>query len=445
MVTPGLASRRAALAILEEALAPGAILGECLDAGLARAALAPADAGFARALVFATLRHLRGLETVLDRLVERRLPARHARVRLVLLIGLAQLLLLDVPPHAAVTTAVALVRAGRGASRHLAGLVNAVLRRAAREAGRFAPFVEPRPENILPAWVEERWRARFGDEALAEIARVVAGQPPIDLSLKPGLDARSLADRLGGELLPTGSLRLPPGTRVECLEGFAQGEFWVQDAAATLAARLLLAALETDGGGAAGPVLDLCAAPGGKTMQLAAAGAQVWALDRSCERLARVRDNLARTRLAARLFVGDAQRPPFAPGRFRGVLLDAPCSATGTLRRHPDLGWKRTPDDLAVLAEQQRRMLGVAAALLAPGGVLVYCVCSLEPEEGVRPVEKFLARNSEFRRLPVAASELPRLAVARTVAGDVTTHPGMWASRGGIDGFHVSRIVRRQD
>lgn len=441
--TPGLAVRRVALAILEESLAPTAILSERLEAGLARVSLAPADAAFVRALVLGTLRRRRGLEAALARLVARPLPSRHARVHLVLLIGLAQLLLFDTPPHAAVTTAVALVQAGKGANRPLAGLVNAVLRRAADERDRLAPLVAPRPENVLPPWIEERWRTRFGDTELARIAGVVAAPPPIDLTVKPGVDVRSLAERLKAEVLPTDGLRLAPGTRVERLEGFRQGKFWVQDAAATLPVRLLLTALEACGG--MGPVLDLAAAPGGKTMQLAAAGVQVRALDRSRSRLARLRENLARTRLSAELLVGDAQHPPFAPGSASAVLLDAPCSATGTLRRHPDLGWKRGPDDIARLAERQRRMLEAAAGLVAPGGVLVYCVCSLEPEEGVRQVEEFLARYPEFARLPVREAELPDLVEARTPSGDVLTHPGIWASRGGIDGFHVSRLVRRQD
>ncbi|RMF13821.1 MAG: methyltransferase domain-containing protein [Alphaproteobacteria bacterium] len=443
--TPGLAARRAALLILEESLNPAAILSERLEAGLARASLAPADAAFVRALVLGTLRRRRGLEAALGRLVERPLPARHARVHLVLLIGLAQLLLFDTPPHAAVTTAVALVQAGKGASRPLAGLVNAVLRRAVDERDRLAPLVAPRPENVLPPWIEERWRTRFGETALERIARVVAIPPPIDLTLKPGVDGRSLAERLKAEVLPTGSLRLAPGTRVERLEGFRQGKFWVQDAAAMLPVRLLLTALETCGGVGAGPVIDLAAAPGGKTMQLAAAGVRVQALDRSRSRLERLRENLARTRLSAELLVGDAQHPPFAPGSASAVLLDAPCSATGTLRRHPDLGWKRGPDDIARLAERQRRMLEAAAGLVAQGGVLVYCVCSLEPEEGVGQVEEFLAKHREFARLPVREAELPGLAEARTPSGDVLTHPGIWAGRGGIDGFHVSRLVRRQD
>ncbi len=263
---------------------------------------------------------------------------------------------------------------------------------------------------------------------IAEAHLAATGGAPLDLTLRPGATPPE-----GGMALPTGSWRFPPGTDPETLAGFAEGAFWVQDAAAALPAFLL----------APRPgelVADLCAAPGGKTAQLAACGAAVTAVEREPARLPRLRENLARLGLSAEIVAADAEtwRPP-AP--LTAALLDAPCSATGTIRRHPEVLRLRRPRDVAALAAVQNRLLEAASAMLAPGGRLLYSVCSLEPEEGPARIARALARLP-LRHEPFTADELAALPEARTAEGFLRTHPGLWPERGGMDGFFAARLVR---
>ncbi len=421
---PGMAdpTRDIAYALLCAVLDRHRPLEEALDAlpnGEAR------DRAAAHRLAALALRRLGSLDAVLEPFLAKAPPV---PVRHVLRLGAAGLLLADTPPHAAVATAVALARANGLAP--FAGLVNAVLRRVSEsgvESGANALDGLDGARLDTPAWLWSDWSASFGPAA-RDIAAAHAREAQVDLTPRPG----STPAFEGAELLPTGSLRLPAGTRVTTLPGFEEGAFWVQDAAATLPARLL----------AARPgerVADLCAAPGGKTAQLAATGARVVAVERDATRILRLRENLARLRLDAEVVEADALTwQPDAP--FDAVLLDAPCSATGTIRRHPDVLHLKRPKDVAVLAQQADRLLAAAAAMLRPGGRLVFAVCSLQSEEGPGRVQALAGLG--LRADPFSAEELADLPEARTAEGWLRTHPGLWAERGGMDGFFAARFVK---
>ena len=384
---------------------------EALDAA---AAAEPRDRAAAHRLAASVLRRLGSLDAVLEPFLTRAPPD---GVRQVLRLGAAGLLLLDTPPHAAVATAVGLARARRLAP--FAGLVNAVLRRVS-ETGPAALDGLDGPRLDTPPWLWASW----GAEARA-IAEAHGHEAPLDVTLRPGAEPPP-----GGTLLPTGSVRLPAGTRVQDLPGFASGAFWVQDAAAALPAALLRARPGER-------VADLCAAPGGKTAQLAAAGAQVTAVERDAFRLRRLHENLARLQLEVEVVRADAINWT-PPALFDAVLLDAPCSATGTIRRHPDVARLKRPRDVAESAVGQNRLLAAAAALLRPGGRLVYAVCSLQPEEG--PARIFALPG--LRPDPFTAAELAAVPAALTPEGTLRTHPGLWAEHGGMDGFFAARFVR---
>jgi 16S rRNA (cytosine967-C5)-methyltransferase len=374
------------------------------------------DRAAAHRLAASVLRRLGSLDAVLDPLLRKAPPV---PVRHILRLGAAGLLLVQAPAHAAVATAVTLART-RGFSA-FAGLVNAVLRRVSA-TGQDALDALDGPVLDTPAWLWASW----GAEARV-IARAHQDTAPIDLTPRPGAEPPA-----GGETLPTGSVRFPAGTRVADLPGYHEGAFWVQDAAAALPARLLRP-------GAGQRVADLCAAPGGKTAQLAASGAHVVAVERDASRIARLRENLARLRLPAEVVHADAAEWS-TPELFDAVLLDAPCSATGTIRRHPDVARLRSPRDVAALTGVQDRLLASAGRLLRPGGRLVYAACSLQPEEGAPRVERLVAEGG-WRIDPFTPEELAGLPEARTVEGYMRTHPGMWAERGGMDGFFAARLI----
>jgi len=411
-------TREAAFELLRAVLDMHRPLEQALDA---LPAMAPRDRAAGHRLAAAVLRRLGTLDAVLETRLRRAPPD---AVRHVLRIGAAGLLLLETPAHAAVATAVALARRRGLAS--FAGLINAVLRRIAVEgAGALDRLDGPRLDT--PAWLWASW-----GEAARAIAEAHQHEAPLDLTLAP-LTLAPGATSVAGEILPTGSVRLPPGTRVADLPGYAEGAFWVQDAAAALPARLL----------APRPgerVADLCAAPGGKTAQLAAAGAVVTAVDRDPARLERLRENLARLRLPATILAADATDWT-PPEHFDAVLLDAPCSATGTIRRHPDVAQLKRPRDLPALAAQQDRLIAAAARMLRPGGRLIYAVCSLQPEEGRERVQASLAALP-LRHDPFRPAELPGLPEALSSDGFLRTHPGMWSGRGGLDGFFAARLLR---
>ena len=423
-----LASRQAALEILTACLDKGQPLDDALarhaafDSANARA-LAPRDRAFVRLLLATTLRRLGEIDEVLGLMVERPLAGANTVGREVLRLGAAQLLFLGTPAHAAVDTSVRLIEQAR--LPHLKGLANAVLRRVAREGVALLGDRDPARLNT-PLWLWDSWTASYGEETTRAIAAAHLVEAPLDMT--PRSDAMFWAGRLDGELLPTGTIRRAAGGHVAELPGFAEGAWWVQDAAAALPVRLL-------GDMAGKRVADLCAAPGGKTMQLCAADAQVTAVDVSNRRMIRLGENLTRMGFAAELVAADAAK--WTPSeRFDAILLDAPCSGTGTLRRHPDIAWLKDEEDVGRLTLTQDRLLAHAVDLLKPGGVLVYAVCSLQEDEGLARVAALLGRRPDIRRLPVAATELPGLETAVTVDGDVRTLPSM-----SVDGFYIARLT----
>ena len=418
----GLASRRAALDVVRSALERRGGLDEAL-AGPAMAALEPRDRSFARALAMTVLRRRGELDRALAARLSRPPPE---AVMALLRLGAAQALHMEVAGHAAVATTVELAEADRTA-RKFKGLVNAVLRGLLRE-----PPQAPPPEALAPDWLYARWRAAYGEAAARAVAAVIAEEPATDLTPREAAEAPALAPLLEAEVLPGPTLRTRRGGDVADWPGFADGRWWVQDASAAVAARLLAPAP-----GAA--VLDLCAAPGGKALQLAAAGARVTALDRSAARLKRLEENLARTGLQAEIVVADAAAWEDAR-RFDAILLDAPCSATGTFRRHPDVLWAARPGDIARLAALQARLLASAADRLRPGGRLVYCVCSLEPEEGEAQIEALLRARPDLRPDPAAAGEAGAPEASLRPDGSLRILPHH--RPGGTDGFFVARLVR---
>ncbi len=341
------------------------------------------------------------------------------------------MLFLDVAPHAAVDAANRLAHADAKAV-HFRPLINAVLRRVAQEGASVIARQDAAALNT-PDWLWQRWVATYGEADARAIAAAHLAVPPLDVTLKTPDD--DVLERPDTERLAPGHLRLKDAGRIEALPGFDDGRWWVQDFAASLPATLL--------GDVAGKrVIDLCAAPGGKTMQLACAGAHVTAVDVAAERLALIAENLARVKLSADLVEADARAwHPEEPAPF--VLLDAPCLATGTIRRHPDLPWIKSAADLTISESLQSELLDAAAELTAPGGVLVYAVCSLEPEEGPEQVAAFLRRRKDFARMPIMPGEVFDAAFL-TPEGDLRTLPSFWADRGGMDGFYAARLRKRE-
>ncbi len=434
---PGLAVRRLAATVIEGVLRRRRPLDEWLDDARTFAALDERDRALARALIGAVLRRLGTLRQLLTSLVARGLPAQAPQVETALLLGAAQILFLDVPDHAAVDLAVRLVQADRHAAR-FSGLVNAVLRRVAREgAARLAACDTVALDT--PGWLLARWTKTYGEDTARAIAAANSREPALDLTVKA--DPDQWAKRLDGRVLPTGTVRIIARGPVTALPGFADGEWWVQDAAAALPALLFgkkIAGLR---------VADLCAAPGGKTAQLAAAGAAVTAVDRAPARLERLRQNLARLKLAAELVCADATA--WTPDRadFDAVLLDAPCTSTGTIRRHPDVPWLKRESDIAALASLQAHLIERALALTKAGGTLVYCTCSLEPEENEDVVAALLSRAPGVWRLPISPDEVFGRAEFINQFGDLRTLPCHFPDAdsrfAGGDGFYAARLQKR--
>jgi 16S rRNA (cytosine967-C5)-methyltransferase len=433
---PGLAARRIAADLLDGVLRRRRPLDEQLDGAGAHpglAALADRDRALTRTLVAMALRRLGTLRHLLGLFLERGFPADAPRVETALIIGAVQILWLGVPDHAAVDLAVRLARADRQAARY-SGLVNAVLRRVAQHGAQRLAGIDAIALDT-PAWLMTRWVRSYGADTARAIAAAHAHEPALDLTVKG--DPEHWAATLGGRVLPTGSLRAVVHGPVTALPGYGDGVWWVQDAAAALPAHLF-------GDVRGKTVADLCAAPGGKTAQLAAAGAHVTAIDRSETRLNRLRENLARRALATETVATDAAE--WQAGPFDAVLLDAPCSSTGAIRRHPDVPWLKRAADIGALAVVQRRLIARAAELTKPGGLLVYCTCSLEPEEGVEIVADLLARDTRLQRLQIVAAEVPGIGEFVTPDGDLRTLPCQLADAdprmGGLDGFYAARLVR---
>ena len=416
--TPGLGVRRAALRLLDAVLRRGLPL----EAEIAQATrdLSPIDRAQAIAIAGEVCRHLPDLDALIDSATRQPL-AQDVKVRMVLRMALAQILILKTPAHAAIATALPLLE--RGPRRLAHGVLGNLVRAGA---------TIPSPPN-LPADVAARWGKAWGAEMLAGAAGAITSPPPLDLVIKTAADAPLWAERLGGTSLLAGHVRIPRTGDVTQLTGFADGAWWVQDLAAAIPARLL-------GAGAGRSVLDIGAAPGGKTMQLAAADWRVTALDPSERRLGMLRANLQRTALCAEIvqsslakYQGDTQ--------FDAVLIDAPCSATGIFRRHPDVLHRVDARDIANRAAMQGDMLADAAGRVRAGGTLIYAVCSLEPAEGEEQIDRFLTNHGAWAIAPVDADELPD-GIAPDARGHVRTLPQHCAAAGGIDGFFIARLVK---
>lgn len=410
---PGVPARRAALKLLDAVLRRGLALEQALDS--AAQGLAPNDRGLAHAIAAEALRRLPDLDALIDSATRQRLPD-DAKARFALRIALVQAIALGTPGHAAISTVLPLVDGGPRKLVH--GVFGTLMRGNAT-----LPDLP-----MLPDPVALRWQAHWGDAMVQAACEAIASPPPLDLSTKTAAVTVS-----GATSLAPRHARLEPGTSVPDLPGFAEGDWWVQDLAASIPARLI--------GAGTGTVLDLCAAPGGKTLQLAAAGWQVTAVDVAENRLARLRENLERTGLSAQIVTADLLSwSPAAPAD--AVLLDAPCSATGIFRRHPDVLHRVRPSLIAEMAELQAKLLDRAAAWVKPGGTLVFATCSLEPKEGEAHLAPFLAAHPEFELAPATADALPA-GISPREDGSVRVLPGMLAEQGGLDGFFIARFRRR--
>lgn len=391
------------------------------------------DRALANKLVNTALRRHGHLNLIIADLLDKGMPGKSGSFEAVLRLSLSQLLFLpEIGAHSAIFLAVEALKADKKAQ-HLTGLMNAVLRRAQGNGAKYWDM----PEHLLfPIWLRESWRTAYGEDVLIAFGEALLAGAPLDLTLRD--DDAELIEELGAERVAGDSVRVANRDRaVEALPGYDDGRWWVQDAASALPARLL--GLEPGA-----RVLDLCAAPGGKTAQLAKAGYQVTALDDDAERLVRLSANLKRVGYAAEIVTADAATyKPEAP--FDGVLLDAPCSATGIFRRHPEVIWHRTEADVAGRVTLQRRMIGNAAACLNPGGVLIYCVCSLEGDEGERQAQWVAENRSDLEPFPIRSDELEGLSAgAVTDMGFVRTHPALALPvEGGIDGFFIARFRKR--
>lgn len=419
----GFEARAGALRHLHAVLEQGRQLEESTARG------SPADRAEAKALADMTLRRLNQIDAVLARFVER--PPKGDSFHILRLMA-AELLFQGTASHAGVDMAVRVAKSSRSTAR-LSGLVNAVGRRLA-EQGAAIVAEQDATAMSLPDWLETRLSTDWGRDTTRAIAAAHLVPAPHDLTLQMPDDADAMAQELDATILPTGSIRLNGRPQISALPGYAQGAWWVQDAAAAIPAGLVRAGPGTR-------VLDLCAAPGGKTMQLAAMGADVTALDVSDRRMERVAENLERTGLSAELVTADAlEWAPDAP--FDAILLDAPCSATGTIRRHPDLPHRGAQIDLDALEDLQARLLTRAAGWLEPGGTLVYCTCSLFRSEGEAQIDAFLKQNSGFALDPITdADSIPAEMIA--APGYLRTRPDQWAATGGVDGFFAARLRRQ--
>lgn len=425
--------RLSAIHILRQTLERGTPLDEALAADRRFPDLSGPDRALCRHIVATTIRRRGQIDAIIDTCLETPLPDRASGVRQILRAGACQILFMETPDYAAVDTAVRLtgdIKAG-----NFRRLVNGVLRRIGRDGIAWRDAQDAARLNT-PDWLWNSWTESYGEETCRQIAEAHLKEPPLDLTVKLDLSVKDEVEKwretLDAYRLPNDSLRLRGAGRIEELPGFSEGAWWVQDAAAALPAKLL-APRPGD------QVIDLCAAPGGKTAQLAAAGAEVTAVDRSKPRMDRLEQNLDRLRLKATRVVADAAKwRPEQPAD--AVLLDAPCTATGTIRRHPDIAWLKSPKDVGSTARVQRRLLTSAVDMLRSGGTLIYAVCSLESGEGEAMIDEFIRDDGRTARVPITADECGGLGSNVTDAGDLRILPSHWAEWGGVDGFFVARL-----
>jgi len=437
---PGLVARRCAMMAIDDLLIRSLPLDETLDrilSGPDGKTLSDRDRGLARAIAMAATRRLGTIGDALMTRLEKGLPDHSGRLESILVSGVAQLLYLDVPDHAAVDLSVRLVQADPEARRFIK-LANGLLRTIARERDAILKNDDPLHRDT-PEWLAAKWVRAYGEEVAKKIAMANMQEASVDITIKE--NAAEWAERLDAVILSTGSLRLKGRTNVVSLPGYTDGHWWVQDAAAALPAILLDPKKHET-------IADLCAAPGGKTAQLAAAGAIVTAIDRSAKRLERLSENMRRLNFSVESIAIDAMI--YSGGPFDAILLDAPCTATGTIRRHPDVLCTKEASDMQKLAALQARLLKKAIGMLKPGGRLVYCTCSLEPEEGERQIADLLQNDDRVKRSPFGKAEMtllgPELAQAINAQGELRTLPYMLPSEDprlqGIDGFFAARLVR---
>ncbi len=428
---------RALAADLAAAVFKGKILDQLLDTGKLAdryQLLEPRDRALARAIVATTLRRNGQISDAIGRFLERPLPEDLLQLKAIMHVAAAQVLFMGIADHASVAIAVEQVDADRDC-RPFKGVANAILRRVAREKDLILADQDAVKLNT-PEWLLSRWTETYGEETARAIAAAHMVEPSLDLTVKS--DPEGWAARLGGIVLPTGSVRVVVQGAVEKIDGYDEGAWWVQDAAATLPVRLLGDVKDKKVG-------DLCAAPGGKTALLAHLGAKVTSVDSSGHRLQRLRRNLFRLELPADTVMADATE--WMGSTFDMILLDAPCTATGTMRRHPDGAFLKGPESIATLAGLQRRLLDHAIRMLRPGGLLVYSTCSLEPEEGPDQIRRLLLIDAPVERVPVSADEVFGLSELITPDGDVRTLPIHLPNPdprlAGMDGFFAARLRRK--
>ena len=429
MISEAPTARHVALDLIGVVLRRRRPLDDAIEDSSAMHQLPGRDRAFARLLVATVLRRLGQIDALIADCLNMPLPPRAALVQDILRLGVAQLLFLRTPPHAAVATSVDIAHS-RGFVSHK-GLVNAVLRRLSVEG---AERVEEQdaPRLNTPDWLWHSWSSTYGEATTRAIASAHLKEAPLDLTLRDDTD--TWCARLEGVLLPTGTLRRSAGGALAMLPGYAEGAWWVQDAAAALPARLF-------GDLAGREVIDLCAAPGGKTAQLATAGARVTAVDRSTRRLERLVANFERLDLPVEAIGADALAwRPRHP--VKAVLLDAPCSTTGAIRRHPDVPHLKSPEDVTRLSVVQENLLRAAIDMLQPGGTLVYCTCSLEPEEGPERVESLFRFGAPVARRRIEPAEVRADPQWITPKGDLRTLPCHFGEYDGIDGFYCARLVK---
>ncbi|MDD3021050.1 MAG: 16S rRNA (cytosine(967)-C(5))-methyltransferase RsmB [Alphaproteobacteria bacterium] len=430
-----LTARRVALKLLQQLFVKHHTLDQVFDDSREFSALSQRDRAFVRMLVTTVIRRLGQIDDLIRRSLSKPdQPLNPPLLEYILRLGVAQLVFMNIPDHAAVNTSVLLAEA-EGHVR-LKGFVNAILRRIAAEGQNWTARQDV-PRLSTPEWMLKIWIADYGLRPALDIAMANLNEAPLDITLKHEGEADHWAATLGGQVLPTGSIRLQNARMVQDLPGFEDGMWWVQDAAASIPARLFGSSIQGQ------TVLDLCAAPGGKTAQLASAGANVIAVDRSAKRIQRLQENMKRMRLGAnvRTEVADAavwrSREPLPY-----ILLDAPCSATGTIRRNPDVLWMKSETDLSSLIDLQARLLDNALNQLEVGGILVYCTCSLQKDEGEHQIERILEQRADVERVPVQASEIGDVRDFLTPRGDIRILPNYMGEHGGIDGFFIARLTR---
>ena len=395
------------------------------------ATLSPSDRAFAQLLAKTVMRRLGQIDAILNNFLEHPLSNSASRIMHTLRLGVAQLIWLETPPHAAVHSAVEMTKQLK--MEKFGGLVNAVLKKVVQQGAELAAKQDAAKLNT-PDWLLKSWERAYGPELTRKMTEAHLKEPPLDITVKK--DPAFWAEQLNGVVLPIGSVRLRETRNITQLKGFSEGNWWVQDMAATIPARLLGDVHDKR-------VIDLCAAPGGKTAQLAQGGAKVSAVDMSKERIAMLKTNVHRLQLTADYVITDASKwlPAFQPD---AILLDAPCSATGTLRRHPDVAWHRKPEDIERLVVTQAKMLRHALDMLKPGGMLVYSVCSLQPEEGEQQITALLAERKDVSLIPVDPAQLGGLKECITARGEVRTLSCHLAELDGMDGFYAA-VLKKQN